>query len=98
MFYKKFLFILIFLLLSKISYAEWSEWQGINSSQLKITIDPSIKDIVGDTNIDSWKSVGKLAGGKKAFQTWSEINTGEITLFIDHFKLPEGWVISNSEK
>jgi len=97
MFYKKYLFIIFFLLLSKNCYAEWGDWQEINTSQLKISIDPSISDIIGDTNIDSWKSDGKMKGGKKAFQSWSEKITSEITLFIKHFKLPEGWVIEGSE-
>ena len=98
MFYRNFLCILFFLVLSTNSYANtWSDWQSTNTSQLKISIDSNISDIIGDTKINSWISNGKMKGGKKAFHSWSEKITSEITLFIKHFKLPEGWVIEGSE-
>ena len=98
MFYKKFLFFLFFLVLSTNTYAgTWSDWENADTSQLKISIDSNISDIIGDTNINSWKSDGKMKGGKKAFQSWSEKLTNEITLFISHYKLPDGWFITGSD-
>ena len=98
MFYRKFLCISFFLLLSTNSYAStWGDWQSINTSLLKISIDSNISDIIGDTKIISWKSDGKMKGGRKAFHSWSEKSTNEITLFISHYKLPEGWTIGGSD-
>ena len=98
MFYKKFLFILFFLVLSTNSYAgTWSDWQSANTSQLKISIDSNISDLIGDTKINSWISDGKMKGGKKGSQSWSEKLTNEITLFISHYKLPDGWFIPGSD-
>lgn len=98
MYYKKFLICLFFLVLSTNSYAgTWSDWENANASQLKISIDSNISDIIGDTNINSWKSDGKLKGGKKGFHSWSEKLTNTITLYISHYKLPSGWFISGSD-